>query len=783
MFMKVMRTKSGIAMGMLPTKGAGAAVCALAGLLALAHPVRAATPEQIDAAIKKGVAYLYKQQNDRGHWEKTDTKPANAGPTGADDGQWGGRTALCTYALLAAGENPVNDNIVKATAFLRKATITGHYAVGVRANVWLNLPETPENRQAMTKDARLLLTGMIPPVIQGKPNPAAGFFDYQPGPSRRIDISCSQYGVLGLWAVSQRVEGAAKDKWKIIEDAWRAQQGPDGGWAYTGKPDDKHPVNIQMTAAGLASLFIMQEYLHADEGIDGTKGNIVDNWINKGIAWVSKSLEEQIKRPSNYALYAVERTGVASGYKYFGNVEWFQKGADLLVKSQGGNGAWSNEIDTSFALLFLSRGRAPVMMNKLQYNISAGDQSKEANWNQRPRDVANITHWVGEKIERKLNWQIVNLNVAKIEDLHDSNILYIAGNQKLSFSDKEKAMLKQYVTEGGLIVGNADTGKADFANAFRTMGKELFPSYEFKPIMDKPDSYPLLSNQTYQAAGWKKKPKIEALSNGARLLMILLPTDDVSRAFQRRDENRSQEQFELFANLFMYSIDKTGARFKGETHVVRPNPAIQTTSAVKIARVKYSGNWDPEPGGWNRMTAILQNENKIKLETQVVELGKDPLSGFKIAHLTGTSKFTLTDSQRKALTDFAEAGGLIVVDACGGTDEFNESVQAELGKMYPKDAAQIASTLKKDHAFFTAGGAMTVQAKYRVFALNRMAENAMRFQLKGIETDGKLRVLYSAEDLSVGLVGQPVDGVVGYDPPVATALMKRMVMLKNEGKI
>ncbi len=768
-----------------------AALCLFAGVTTVIPEARAATPEQIEEAIKKGVAFLYKTQNDKGHWEKTDTKPANASGSGADEGQWGGRTALCTYALLAAGENPLNDKIVKATDFLRKATITGHYAIGLRANVWLNLPETPENRAAMTRDARLLLTGMIPPGPPGKMNKATGFFDYQPGPSNRIDLSCSQYGVLGLWAVSQRLEGAAKDKWKTIEDAWHGVQGADGAWGYDGKPDSTKPpgttgsATIQMTAAGVATLFITQEYVHAEDGVDGTKGNIVDNYINKGLAWVSKSLEESIKNPGNYALYGIERTGVASGYKYFGNIDWFQKGADLLIKGQNkSSGAWGDEINSSFALLFLSRGRAPVMINKLQYNITAPDgKSVEANWNQRPRDIANITYWVGDRTERKLNWQIVNFGVAKIEDLHDSNILFIAGNQKLSFSDKEKAMLKQYVTEGGMIVGNADNGKADFAIAFRALGKELFPAYEFKLILDKPDDYALLSNQTYQASNWKKKPKVEALTNGARMLMILLPSDDVSKAFQRRDTNRSQEQFELFADMFLYSIDKTGARYKGEYHVVRPNPAIQTTTTIKVARLKYGGNWDPEPGGWTRLSAVLQNENKIKLEATPVEPGKDALDGYRIAHITGTSKFTLTDPQRKALTDFTTSGGLIVVDACGGADEFNESMQAELAKMFPNDAPQLAVSLKKDHPFYTAGGAMTVQAKYRVFALNKIGENAMRFQLKGIENGGKLRVLYSGEDLSVGLVGQQVDGITGYEPAVATALMKRIVMLKNDGKI
>jgi hypothetical protein len=37
-------------------------------------------------------------------------------------------------------------------------------------------------------------------------------------------------------------------------------------------------------------------------------------------------------------------------------------------------------------------------------------------------------------------------------------------------------------------------------------------------------------------------------------------------------------------------------------------------------------------------------------------------------------------------------------------------------------------------------------------------------------------VYFSREDLSAGLVGEPVDGIVGYDPNTATHLMAAMLM-------
>ena len=50
------------------------AACLLTCLMA-PPPTAAATPEQIDASIKKAIDFLYKQQNSFGNWEKVQVHP------------------------------------------------------------------------------------------------------------------------------------------------------------------------------------------------------------------------------------------------------------------------------------------------------------------------------------------------------------------------------------------------------------------------------------------------------------------------------------------------------------------------------------------------------------------------------------------------------------------------------------------------------------------------------------------------------------------------------------
>src|SRR5688572_27612566 len=93
---------------------------------------RAATPQEVDATGKKAVGWLYSTHVD-GTWEKKPARdPALKGQDVAG-GQWGGETALATYALLAAGESPQEERLAKAIEFLKKAELVGVYALALRA--------------------------------------------------------------------------------------------------------------------------------------------------------------------------------------------------------------------------------------------------------------------------------------------------------------------------------------------------------------------------------------------------------------------------------------------------------------------------------------------------------------------------------------------------------------------------------------------------------------------------------------------------------------------------
>ena len=761
----------------------GSFVCfVLTGVLIALTAVQArgATVKQVDAALEHAVRFIYSKQHAGGDWEYASSRQPQGDVWSEYGGQWGGCTALCTYALLASGEDAQDPRIQKAVKWLKGADMIGVYAIGMRCQVWLLLPQTNETRSLARRDAELLEQGLgtagkctyLYPYTVTKRDPNA------------VDHSSSQFGVLGIWACAQCGIEIPDAYWRDVEKRWIYDQQSDGGWLYADKPNgtDHTGTQADMTAAGVATLYITQDYVHAAEGV-ACHGNLKNDHIDAGLKWIAGRTKDWFDQHSfgapsfqypGYTLYGIERIGVASGLKYFGDVNWYDFAADWCVHFQEADGAWTggdNVPNTALTMLFLSRGRAPVVIDKVQYNNSTGpDKGQPGHWNERPRDVANFVRWMSRKTERDLNWQITNLDVPETE-LHDAPILYLSGNQPLSLTADEAEKLKQFALHGGMILLNSDCGSAGASNAFVTSVQKLaatmFPDYEFRQL---PKDHPIFTNQQYPASTWKSKVILRGISNGVRELMILMPADP-AKIWQMQETTGSGrlEAYQAVNDIVLYATDKQKLKVKGDSYVAQADPKITATQTVKVVRLKYAGNWDPEPGGWDQLSAVMHNRNQVDLSVKSAELGKAMLGGFKLAHLTGTGRLTLTDAQQQQLVKYVQNGGTLLIDAAGGSPEFADSAKPLLEKLFGT-----GDTLPPEDAVFKAATGKAA-VHYRQYA-RAMLGSLKSPRLMKWTVNGKGTVYYSREDLSAGLVGEPVDGVIGYEPQSAIDIVSGIVL-------
>ena len=761
------------------------------------RPARAASPQQINEAVARGVKYLYSVEKE-GNWEMGRADPTTLSTSGgfSPASRYGGYTAIATYALLAAGEKTKdNPKLQAAVKWLMKADLHGTYAVALRAQVWLLIDQSAGRDAARDADAHFLLNSLIQKGanagfygynygVPGQKPPVLAFGEGGPVASYAYDRSNSQYGVLGVWAAEQAGADIPEKYWEIVDSGWRRAQQHDGGWNYRVGEADPKPT-ATMTCAGVASLFITQDYLLRLKKWDPCAGATPDINIENGLIFVEKHIQELLGGNNHYGMYGVERIATASGRRYFGSIDWFQLGADATVQEQHKAGEWGGSYgpvaDTSLAILFLSRGRAPVMINKLQYAITLKkrtdtDKPQELDpWNERPRDIANLTHWVAPRIETTLNWQIVNLSIPP-EQLHDAPILYISGNQALSFTDDEiEQDCARSCEQGGMIFGT-------FRIAARGYSRKVSRSWEPRCSAGNFGNCPLKPPDFHRRA----IPGAEMETASARD-----PGDDQRRA--RADDPagrmgmpvvRGKWKFQQGASRVLrtrarifFSMQPTGKNlfYKGEPYIVLPKQhAIHPKSCERWRGFRPTATGIPNQAAGRRLSAIFHNTRGTQLDAEPVKLGSGKLADYSIAHLTGTTKVIFSEAQRQELKQFVTKGGTLIIDAAGGDAEFANSIEADLRTIFGKDAdAGLARPLPMDAAVFSAG-AKIAEVGYRVYA-TRTLGNLKAARICGISVGGRIGVFYSREDISGGLVGQNVDGIIGYNPASATQLMSNMI--------
>ncbi|MFM8272711.1 MAG: hypothetical protein ACKODX_10310 [Gemmata sp.] len=237
------------------------------------------------------------------------------------------------------------------------------------------------------------------------------------------DNSNTQFGVLGVWTARKHgvpVEHALD----LIEKRFLTQQGASGGWPYHG-PAAGADGSPSMTCAGLLGLATAigrreERRLKADApapvakeanpapkavppGVDpndpfynppapkadpakkdapapkGNKpaGDARDAAIKRGMDHLGAALAGQggKGKQSNvrdlYFFWSLERVGVIFGVDSIGATDWYDFGASVLIPAQRADGSWSGgygaDVDTAFALLFLSRSNlARDLASKVQ---------------------------------------------------------------------------------------------------------------------------------------------------------------------------------------------------------------------------------------------------------------------------------------------------------------------------------------------------------------------------------------------------------------------------------
>ena len=442
--------------------------------LAIAHPAAGQeqptlTAEQVQTAIRQGRDYLLNEQSPRGTWDDMAQYP-------------GGVTALCTLALLTSGVDPSNDKIQKSLDYLRSLQVNKTYTASLQTMA-LCAGEPRRDLALIQKNVDWLER------VQLDAGDRAGSWSY--GDEIGGDNSNTQFAVLAL-NEAERVGARIKPQtWQAAADYWRRVQEPSGAWGY----QPGLPGSGSMTCAGIGCWVITAGKVAAPTAAV-TNGNVQcclpadpDDVLERAMIWMGRNFSVT-RNPGQggagwhyYFLYGLERVGRLTSRRFIGEHDWYREGAEFLISEQDpfshhwqgrGHAEDNPHIATALSLLFLSKGRRPVLIAKVKHG-------EDDDWNNHTSDLANLTGLAEREWGLDMTWQVIDdPRAASVDDLLQAPVLFVSGSKDPQLDGLEEKF-REYIDRGGFLFAEACcVDGSQFEAGLRRFLDRVFPEGEYQ---------------------------------------------------------------------------------------------------------------------------------------------------------------------------------------------------------------------------------------------------------------------------------------------------------------
>jgi hypothetical protein len=797
----------------------------LTGLMFVTGPAAAqGTPtlaDRVHRSIQKGVRYLIPRQGADGGWE---------GFAGYETHK-GGASALITLALLNAGVPDADrKKLDKALEYLRALESDRVYVKSLQtmalAEASFDPQRDPVSRKVDLERIRQNVQWLINArVIRNGRLEGWGYGSVNVGSSTK-NASTTQYAVLALWMAKQAGIDIKRDLWESIRNYYVDAENRDGYWIYDpdfGPPDRAEP-SITMTTAGLTGLLIAGMELNQgretlqDGGAAGCGLYAENRPAAKALEWLGNHFTVSPPGKTFYHLYGVERAGRLSGLRFLGEHDWYREGADFLVEKQHTDGSWSLPsghdkqpgISTSFALLFLSKGRTPVLISKTVHGEwprkAPGQPGFDLDWNNDRNDLRNLVQFTSKHLFKglPLAWQTYDLMWAHtasreretagdnqqaevVAEMLQSPVFYITGHRspRTRFTGTEKKLLKRYVESGGFIFAEACCSDPEFDRGFRGLVEDIWGVEVELAQLDGNHAvwsshFVITPGDPYQLWG---------LSLGCKTVLIYSPRD-LSCYWESGDPEKNaaaDRAFKLGANVLAYATGMQPPRPRLTQVAVAsgkpPGATARPRGSLKVGQVWFKGEWQPAP---KAMTRVLENVRTyanvdVVFEPAKVDVRDEDVADYKFLYLHGRVKpgqepFPNDAKELELLRFNLENGGLLFADACCGDENFDKAFRNFIKLLFPKQ--KLEQVPLNDTIFSKElGGEALTDANIKCRLERRGVPQSMAPWLEGIKgDDGRWMVLYSKYDIGCALEGHQSLGCLGYDPPSALKLARAAIL-------
>jgi len=667
--------------------------------------------------------------------------------------QWPvGQTALAVIALHAAGVRADDPAIVKAVEYLATKKVGARQGVYEKSLKTLALQTVdPVRYLPQIADGASFL-------VQAQQD--GGGWSY--GVSGRTDYSNTQFALLGLHAAALSGVPVPEQVWRQARGYLLGGQNPDGGWGYTPRST---PSYGSMTAAGVASLDICNQWLHIKTGRCGLHPD--ERALSAGLSWLSRNFSvtrnPRKDRWKYYYLYALERVGVILARRYLGVHDWYREGVEHIVGEPDkvvfttSNLEWPL-IQKCFLVLFLAKGNAPILIHKAEWGVG---------WNRNQYDIQFLVRYIGRELGQPMDWQIIPLQ-APLDQLMAAPILYVSGQGAMGLPMAGKQRLKAYTDAGGVVLAEAAEGSRAFDAVFRRTVAELYPGEELVPL---PKDHPIYT--AYFDIPLAARPPLEAVKGPCWISILYAPRGlscpwDIAQY--------GHVNFQLGTNIAAYvtGMQKLdGKLVQPEFYVPVDRQAAPRRGAFTVGQVVHGGDWRPHKVAWAKVLEQLHQKAGLQAYSRALPISLDAESPFQaqMLYLTGVQDVALSREAKQKLRDYLARGGFLFAEAACGSERFDRSFRKLVAELFPDEELRV---LPVGHELYEAGEPLGA-VRYSPSVRQRDPE-LTRPVLEFIEVDGRAVLVYSAYDLSSAIDGHPCFTCPSVLEPAASRLVTKIVL-------
>jgi hypothetical protein len=744
--------------------------------VALATHARAELdPQQVRTCIERAINYLRGTQEASGLWPATGI---------ARDGA----SSLCVLALLNAGVPATDPQIVRALRQLERIERPESVYLTSLQTMIFCLIDPQRYQGEIHRNTQWLESAQI------SSGPAKGSWSYQhaaEGNDQAGDNSNSQFALLALHEAQRAGIPVSPKTWDFARRYWIQYQNQNaddfGSWSYKPAQMRNQSGTGSMTCAGIAALIITADETGVgdarvkDGQVECCQPHEDSERIAHGVKWLEKHFSVQhnpdllgvhnVLHGKNwlYYMYALERVGRMTNQRFIGAHDWYREGVEVLLAQQDPlDGGWTGNglgesvdrnIATSLALLFLAKGRRPVLAAKAIH--APGDD-----WGNHRSDLANLTSFVEQVWHQDLTWQLVDVSKAKqVDDLLQSKVLYLSGKKAPEFTDHECALLRQYVDRGGFIFADACCEGGEFVAGFEVLLRRMYPREPYR-LEILPPSH-LIWSADRPVDPQRVRP-LKGVDIGCRTA-IVLSTNNLSCYWELARPGRYKELppeirkdvdacLAIGTNVLAYATNRD-VKFKYELFQNTATKTGDPTERGKIllARLAHGGGCATAPAAAANLMRLAGEKLDLRVRTEVPEISlTDPvLFRHHMVMMHGRFGFILSDAEREALRLYLERGGLLLADAICSSADFDASFRREMKIIASK--TPLERIPPGDPIYSDKFGGENI-ARVGIRHPNRGGKgpigNNVREdepQLEGIKINGRYNVIYSRYDLSCAL--------------------------------